>query len=166
MREIRASGLMSGEWKRRARQDTQAPATERAGLRYGLPKLHRVTPRGGLWALSGRPSSLCLPGFWGAFLQRRVQFAAALHLQSPRGGGDYRPRVAPLSGHDPAQPCGKGFAGNPGTPPPQEYPHHRALYPRRLRADPADGGSAQPSFGVKTAGVAVPVKLAGVSDTR
>jgi hypothetical protein len=34
-----------GKWKRRARQDTQAPATERAGLRYGLPKLHRVTPR-------------------------------------------------------------------------------------------------------------------------
>jgi hypothetical protein len=36
---------MGWEWKRRARQDTQAPATERAGLRYGLPKLHRVTPR-------------------------------------------------------------------------------------------------------------------------
>ena len=33
MREIRTSGLMSGEWRRRAWQVTQAPATERAGLR-------------------------------------------------------------------------------------------------------------------------------------
>ena len=36
------------------------------------------------------------------------------------------------AGHDPPQPGGKGFAGNPGIAPPQEYPHHRALYPRRL----------------------------------
>jgi integrase len=51
--------------------------------------------------------------------------------------------------------AGKGFAGNSGAPPPQEYPHHRALHPRRLRADPADGGGTQPSFGVKVAGVAI-----------
>ena len=36
---------------------------------------------------------------------------------------------------------------------PQEYPHHRALHPRRLRTDPADGGSAQPSFGLKAADI-------------
>ena len=30
------SGLTSGEWKRNARQATQAPTTERVGLRYGL----------------------------------------------------------------------------------------------------------------------------------
>jgi hypothetical protein len=35
MRENRPSGLTSGEWKRSARQAIQAPATERAGLRYG-----------------------------------------------------------------------------------------------------------------------------------
>jgi hypothetical protein len=51
--------------------------------------------------------------------------------------------IAPLRGHNAPQPGGKGFAGNPGIAPPQEYPHHRALYPRWLRADTADGGSAQ-----------------------
>jgi hypothetical protein len=39
------SGLTSGEWKRSAGQDIQAPATERAGLSYGRPTRHRATPR-------------------------------------------------------------------------------------------------------------------------
>ena len=50
---------------------------------------------------------------------------------------------------------GKDLAGNPGAPPPQEYPHHRALHPRRLRTDAADRGGAQPGFGVKATGVAI-----------
>ena len=36
MREIRTSGLMSGNWKRRARSDIQTPTTERVGNSYGL----------------------------------------------------------------------------------------------------------------------------------
>jgi hypothetical protein len=48
MRESRTSGLMGGEWKRNAWQDIQAPATERAGDRYGLsyasPR-HSSTPQ-------------------------------------------------------------------------------------------------------------------------
>ena len=48
MPEMGTSGLMSGEWKRSAWQDTQAPATERAGLSYGLaytlPR-HSSTPQ-------------------------------------------------------------------------------------------------------------------------
>lgn len=35
MPETGTSGLMSGEWKRNARRDIQAPATKRAGSSYG-----------------------------------------------------------------------------------------------------------------------------------
>jgi hypothetical protein len=69
-----------------------------------------------------------------------VQFAAAGRLQSARGRGDHRAWVAPLRCHDPPQPGGKGFAEDPRAPPPQEYPHHGALHPRRLRTDAANRG--------------------------
>jgi len=36
MPELGMSGLMSGEWKQSAWRAIQAPATERAGLGYGL----------------------------------------------------------------------------------------------------------------------------------
>ena len=82
-----------------------------------------------------------------------VNIPGARTVQSPRGGGgDHGQRAAPQRCHDAPQPRGKGFAGNSGAAPPQEYPHHGALHPRRLRADPADGEGAQPDFGVKRAG--------------
>jgi hypothetical protein len=46
MPETGTSGLMSGEWKRSAGRDIQAPATERAGLGYGpayTPPRHSST---------------------------------------------------------------------------------------------------------------------------
>ena len=46
MPETGLSGLMSGEWKRSAGRDLQAPATERAGHSYGLaytPPRHSST---------------------------------------------------------------------------------------------------------------------------
>jgi len=45
MPEMGTSGLMSGEWKRNAWRAIQAPATERAGHRYGPPSRNRATPR-------------------------------------------------------------------------------------------------------------------------
>ena len=50
---------------------------------------------------------------------------------------------------NPPQPGGKGFAGNPGAPPPQEYSHDSPLHPRRLRTNTADCGGTQPGVGVK-----------------
>ena len=38
----------------------------------------------------------------------------------------------------------------------RQYPHDRALHPRRLRADSPDGGGAQPGFGVKVAKIIQP----------
>jgi integrase len=38
---------------------------------------------------------------------------------------------------------GKDLREIPGTRPPQEYPDHRAVYPCRLRADPADRGGTE-----------------------
>ena len=46
MPEMGLSGLMSGEWKRSAGRDIQAPATERTGNRYGpayTPPRHSST---------------------------------------------------------------------------------------------------------------------------
>lgn len=45
MLEMGTSGLTSGEWKRDARWDIQAPTTERVGLSYGPPTHYRATPR-------------------------------------------------------------------------------------------------------------------------
>jgi len=48
MPEMGLSGLMSGEWKRSAGRDIQAPATERTGNRYGpayTPPRHSSTLR-------------------------------------------------------------------------------------------------------------------------
>ena len=65
------------------------------------------------------------------------------------GWGDHSPWVAPLRSDNPPQPGGKGFAGNPGAPPPQEYSHDSPLHPRRLRTNTADCGGTQPGVGVK-----------------
>jgi hypothetical protein len=81
--------------------------------------------------------------------QSRVQPAAAVGLQSAWGGGDHSPWVAPLCSDNPPQPGGKGFAGNPGATPPQEYSHDSPLHPRRLRTNTADCGGTQPGVGVK-----------------
>ena len=50
-------------------------------------------------------------------------------LAGRSGREDHRPRAAAFRGHNPAQPRGKGSSGDPGTPPPQEYPHHRGAIP-------------------------------------
>jgi hypothetical protein len=110
----------------------------------------------GFWLPAGSPSrdhSLCYGMFGRAVLEPRVQPSASGGMQSAWGGGDHRARTTPQRGHDPPQPRGKGFAGNPGVAPPQEYPHHRALHPRRLRADAADGGGVEPGFGIKAADI-------------
>ncbi len=52
MPEMGLSGLMSGEWKRSAGRDIQAPATERTGNRYGpayTPPRHSSTLQNPLW---------------------------------------------------------------------------------------------------------------------
>ena len=45
----------------------------------------------------------------GAVFQPGLQFATALRLQSPWGGGDHRPWVTAFRGHDPPQSLGKGI---------------------------------------------------------
>jgi hypothetical protein len=59
------------------------------------------------------------------------------HNRTTRRAGSWLPARSPLPvlplrteaqrGHDPLQQHGKGFAGNPGTASPQEYPHRGAL---------------------------------------
>ena len=50
----------------------------------------------------------------------------------PSGVGRLPRMPAPQRGNNSGQPRGKGFAGNAGAAPPQEYPQHGPLYPLRL----------------------------------
>ena len=110
-------------------------------------KVRRIRFPGGI-AFAG--SQFVFAGYSGEpFSNRAFNLRLRAACRAIGVGGDYRPRVAAQRGDNPPQSRREGFAGNPGAAPSQEYPHHSALYPRRLRTDPADGGSTQPSFAVK-----------------
>jgi hypothetical protein len=96
----------------------------------------------GLKLAVARDRSLCLRDIRTLRFQTERSICGSGRRAAPSGWGDHRPWATLQRGRDPTEPRGKGFARNPGTPPSQEYPHHRALHPRWLRANPADGGGA------------------------
>ena len=77
-------------------------------------------------------SQFVFAGYSGAPFSNRAFNLRLRAACRARGGGDHRARVAAFRGDNFAQSRGKGFAGNPGTASPQEYPHHGPLHPRRL----------------------------------